>query len=191
VIALCASRARSEQGLSEINAFCTEKVSRSPSRKQAEAYWRESATLLLYKTNYHQREPWLLLRGAPFPTASTAAAPKFIQSAHLKFIPSLSASYLRNERPRPRALLCESGAAALIKQWLLRWVEIKKGERKARGKIAHRTGTAKDDLGMGKPSLDLITGGALNFSQFFGVLIQSSGNDDPLQKSALYRVLHA
>jgi len=70
--------------------------------------------------------------------------------------------------------LCESGAAALIKQWLLRRAEIKKGERKARGKIAHRTGTTKDDLGMGKPSLDLITGGALNFSQFFGVLIQSS-----------------
>jgi hypothetical protein len=127
-------------------------VSRSPSRKRAEAYWRESATLL-YKTNYHQREPWLLLRGAaPLSQPPRAAAPKFIQSAHLKFIPSLSASYLRNERPRPRALLCESGAAALIKQWLLRRVEIKKEKEKhtRKNRSSHRY-TAKDDLGMDKP----------------------------------------
>lgn len=66
----------------------------------------------------------------------------------------------------------------------------KKGERKAHEEksLIAQVYTAKDDLGMGKPSLDLITGGALNFSHFFCiVLIQSSqmlsGNDD-LHKSA-------
>lgn len=77
------------------------KVSRSPSKGSILVWECDS---LLYKTNYHQREPWLL---RPFPDRLHRRSPKFIQSAHLKFIPSLSASYLRNERPQPRALFCK------------------------------------------------------------------------------------